>query len=83
MSKYLSKNPNENIDELKVNGKLWSCSESLSEKNTKLSFDCGSVTDELGELMNCASSRQKEIIIYDKLDIEKPTRQFEMQNYWR
>lgn len=68
MAKYLSKNDKERR---MVEGKLWACSESLSEKKTKIVFDTNEINENYSKLMNSVTSKKKELIIYNKSDTEK------------
>lgn len=68
IAKYMSKNEK---DRRKVTGKLWGSSESLSEKNTKLTIDTENPSELYTDIMNSATSQTKEIISYKPTDTEK------------
>jgi hypothetical protein len=68
MAKYMSKN---DPSRRPVTGKLWGCSESLSEKNTKIVFDTQNPVENFSLIHNSATTSQREIIIYSKDDTLK------------
>lgn len=68
MAKYLSKNDK---SRRMVEGKIWACSESLSEKNTKCTYDSVTGRNDFQAMYNDKATKQKELIIYNKNDTNK------------